>query len=449
MYLVELRPGKEELYRSVDELAAAIRCGDVDVHSRIFHRATSKWISITLHPQFKAIAAAKENEPLPPMPRKQWTFLTSAAEELESPPAGDAAAATPEADPSLDTSGSGNEPTANETGTTLWRRSAAFGFAGLLLILGVQVAFSVPRPEWPRFGVGGTEAKPNQQQPVAAPAAAPQPAAPPASSVVSLAGTAAWGQVGYPLPVDAGAGAPSHAPKQSVAIPAAPVVSSPAIESATGVASDEAASADAAPSDAVAANDAQSVETLIGHYNAAYDEARTRLQTVLPAVQLDQLFAPARLASADGVLALRNNIAGAANFLRAYQRRATEIEQAHQDTFAVLSRQLAWSSKQVLRWYDRSSRKESPAAVALGAELLASADSVLALLAANPTGYHVTDASVTFDRSELAAEYGRLRHQLEGRLASARAVRSEASASALATLLDALGAAHLPVEKAS
>jgi len=42
MYLVELRPGKEELYRTTEELASAIRKGDVDMHSRIYHRATSK-----------------------------------------------------------------------------------------------------------------------------------------------------------------------------------------------------------------------------------------------------------------------------------------------------------------------------------------------------------------------------------------------------------------------
>ena len=63
MYLVELRPGKEELYRTGDELAAAIRSGEVDGHSRIYHRATSKWISITLHPQYKAIVTQKPAHP--------------------------------------------------------------------------------------------------------------------------------------------------------------------------------------------------------------------------------------------------------------------------------------------------------------------------------------------------------------------------------------------------
>ena len=82
MYLVELRPGKEELYRTGEELAAAIRSGDVDVHSRIYHRATSKWISVTLHPHYKAIAAEREPtaHPMPPGDQRQaWTFFNAAS----------------------------------------------------------------------------------------------------------------------------------------------------------------------------------------------------------------------------------------------------------------------------------------------------------------------------------------------------------------------------------
>jgi len=74
MYLVELRPGKEELYRSVGELTAAIGRGDVNSHSRIFHRATATWISITLHPRFKARAAERPSEPTPSLPRNRWTL---------------------------------------------------------------------------------------------------------------------------------------------------------------------------------------------------------------------------------------------------------------------------------------------------------------------------------------------------------------------------------------
>ena len=81
MYLVELRPGKEELYRTGDELAAAIRSGDVDMHSRIYHRATSKWISVTLHPQYKAIISERPSAPqLPPLERATWTFFNDSAD---------------------------------------------------------------------------------------------------------------------------------------------------------------------------------------------------------------------------------------------------------------------------------------------------------------------------------------------------------------------------------
>jgi hypothetical protein len=75
MYLVERRPGKEVLYRSSAELAAAIDSAEVDAQSRIFHRATSTWISITLHPHFRAKAAERPRSELPPLARKNWTFF--------------------------------------------------------------------------------------------------------------------------------------------------------------------------------------------------------------------------------------------------------------------------------------------------------------------------------------------------------------------------------------
>ena len=80
MYLIERRSGREELYRSKAELAAAIDRGEVDSESRIFHRTTSKWISITLHPLYKARMAARPKE-LPPLVKKSWTFLPMEAPE--------------------------------------------------------------------------------------------------------------------------------------------------------------------------------------------------------------------------------------------------------------------------------------------------------------------------------------------------------------------------------
>jgi hypothetical protein len=81
MYLVEQGPGREVLYQSTEELASAIRRGEVNSQSRIYHRTTSTWISITLHPAYRKLAsrasddAASANTLYPPLPMKQWTFL--------------------------------------------------------------------------------------------------------------------------------------------------------------------------------------------------------------------------------------------------------------------------------------------------------------------------------------------------------------------------------------
>jgi hypothetical protein len=56
MFLVELRPGKEELYQSADDLAAAISRAEVDAQARIYHTAAAKWVPITAHPVYRRVA---------------------------------------------------------------------------------------------------------------------------------------------------------------------------------------------------------------------------------------------------------------------------------------------------------------------------------------------------------------------------------------------------------
>lgn len=75
MYLVEIETGREAIYDSVKALGAAIRRGEVGPHARIFHRTSSSWIPITFHPEYRKVAAALANEPLPPLARKHWTFF--------------------------------------------------------------------------------------------------------------------------------------------------------------------------------------------------------------------------------------------------------------------------------------------------------------------------------------------------------------------------------------
>jgi hypothetical protein len=86
MYLVELTSGKEAVYHSVDEFTAAIRRSEVSSQSRIYHRASSRWIPVTLHPQFRKVVAERAAEPLPPLLRTQWTFYRADTAEEEPGP---------------------------------------------------------------------------------------------------------------------------------------------------------------------------------------------------------------------------------------------------------------------------------------------------------------------------------------------------------------------------
>jgi hypothetical protein len=53
MYRIELSPGEETAFRSIEELAVAIRRNVVTAHARIYHNATSKWLPIQFHPHYK------------------------------------------------------------------------------------------------------------------------------------------------------------------------------------------------------------------------------------------------------------------------------------------------------------------------------------------------------------------------------------------------------------
>lgn len=57
MYRIELSPGEETAFRSIEELAVAIRRGVVSSRARIWHNASSKWLPIQFHPHYKVAAS--------------------------------------------------------------------------------------------------------------------------------------------------------------------------------------------------------------------------------------------------------------------------------------------------------------------------------------------------------------------------------------------------------
>jgi hypothetical protein len=411
MYLVELRPGKEELYRTGDDLAAAIRSGEVDGHSRIYHRATSKWISITLHPQYKAIIAEK---PARPSDATDWTYLSAQAETLQG-------GAQPEH--MLDGAPSDSDPEADGgRGDNPWRRPLALGISGLFLLFGIQLAFSGPRPQW-------STARGDEPE---IPGAAVEQAS--SQQVVSLASTSTgWSDE----PADEEPVAPAPAPKAPAVLPKAPRV---AMKLETAVPASKAAEADTKTADP------KTVEGLLADYGKAYEDARSRLGTGMRVARLNQLFAPSRLTPDGGVTDARLGLAGVANFIRVYREQEGSIERMYQDSFTAMSKDLGWSPRVAKRWYSRESGKESAELVALTDRLLAGIDSVLSVLTAEAGAYQVTDDKIHFENAVAARQYGELRRNINAAMDSARIAGGEESAGPMGHLLKAIGKTRLPVE---
>ena len=98
MYLVEIETGREQLYQSAEALGAAIRGGVIGSESKIFHRASSRWISITLHPEYRKVMAAMQ-APLPPLMRSHWTFFGNEIPARAVADESEASASQPKAQP--------------------------------------------------------------------------------------------------------------------------------------------------------------------------------------------------------------------------------------------------------------------------------------------------------------------------------------------------------------
>jgi hypothetical protein len=422
MYLVELRPGKEELYRTGDDLAAAIRSGDVDGHSRIYHRSTSKWISITLHPQYKAIVAQK---PAKPVDRDGWTYLTDQAETLEgsgaeSEDAHDSASQTESK--ASDDAGDGDH------GDSPWRRPATLGISGLFLLFGIQLAFSGPRPSWSaRAAVKSVEA------PVTT-AATDQASS---AQMVSLASTTGWAKEAGSAE-DEMAGAPAPVQKAPAALPKAPRLAAKSLDKSLDMTI--VAGADEGEVDG------KTIEGLLVGYGKAYESARDRLGSGMRVARLNQLFASTRLMPDGGITDTRLGLAGVSNIIRVYREQEGAIEREFQDSFTTLSKDLGWSPKTAKRWYSRDGGKDSPELVSLTGRLLADIDSVLAVLSAEAGAYKLADGKVHFENQTASRQYGELRRSINAVMDSARIAGGEESAGPMGHLLKAIGTTRLPQE---
>jgi hypothetical protein len=420
MYLVELRPGKEELYRTAEELAAAIRSGDVDIHSRIYHRATSKWISVTLHPHYKAIAAERDPSAVPAAPadqRQNWTFFNAASETLRGAE-----------DPSHDSAakqGDGGED------DHPWRRPIALSVTGMLLILGMQLAFFGPRPPWATPKAVAATEQPRPAAPVEASDA-------PASSLVSLASTAwsatndgDWDTAGTETPEVA------PAPKSPALLPQAPSIRMTTLAQVLPGSAKPAASSK---------DDASTLGGFLRRWTSAHDEAQSRLQSGIRVSRLNQLFSPARLTPNGGVTETRMAIAGAANFIRVYRQQREAIDREYQDSFVVMTRENKLSSSEIRRWYAKVTPREVPALATLTSTILTGMDSLLGVLDAQAGAYKIDKNAIRFEDPSAAHAYGELREEISKAVDVAKAAGGADSTGPMVYLLEAIGSSRLPKE---
>lgn len=428
MYLVELRPGKEELYRTGEELAAAIRSGDVDVHSRIYHRATSKWISVTLHPHYKAIAAERDPSASAAQasvePRANWTFFNAASETLEGADGTPADSTPAGGEGSSDGSDDGHP----------WRRPIALSVTGLLLIMGMQLAFFGPRPPW-----AGHRAAAGLSQTTALPASSAQQ---PSQSLVSLASTAWSGSDGGEWDVG-GAGRSSDAESpasDAVAPPALP--EAPAIRiSALALALPGAAKPAAAPKE-----DVSVLGKFLHRWSSAHESVRARMESGMRVARLNQLFSPARLTPNGGVTETRMALAGAANFIRVYRQQREAINREFQDSFVVMTRENKLSSSEIRQWYAKVTPREIPALGTLATTILTGMDSLLGVLDAQAGAYQIEKGTIHFEDPGAAQAYGELRQDITRAVDVAKASGGADSTDPMGYLLEAIGATRLPKE---
>lgn len=87
MYRIELSPGEETAFRSIEELAVAIKRGVVTSRARIWHNASGKWLPIEFHPHYKIAASMQlTTADLVAGPPIKKLELLSLGEQMDPPP---------------------------------------------------------------------------------------------------------------------------------------------------------------------------------------------------------------------------------------------------------------------------------------------------------------------------------------------------------------------------
>jgi hypothetical protein len=178
MYRIELKPGEESVFRTIEELAIGIRNGLITPRARIYHNASQKWLPIEFHPHYKKAldlpVTASSQAPAVAAPSQRPVSPTLVFVEVDEPrpePAGekpsDVHGAVPSPVGELPPI-SYAEAAAPVVGDARRPRAIRFGVVAAVLITGTYVAVSAALP---------SRKHPVQQAPAVQVAEVPAPAA--------------------------------------------------------------------------------------------------------------------------------------------------------------------------------------------------------------------------------------------------------------------------------
>jgi len=507
MYRIELGPNDVSVFRSIEELAAGIRAGVITARARIYHQASDKWLPIEVHPHYRkalelvesgAAPAGEAGAPAPspaasppvaesaagspggvspsPAPRPAKPARESDAPAAPRPTIAGApvialppdlpdefvqeAIDPPSSHPDRASRSPGErtepaEPPASPAQLSprpvvrsrlrlrlsrRARRPVLLVLSGIVLALSTHLGLSsgaqLPHVDLglsglPFAGRGASKAKPaepgaGRRSPAAAgrkaTAAPARPRAAEPAGTPSFGGSSAFATPRYtpPLPeslVPAADRPPEIAPPPPESPVAPPLASGP--------------------------EDALSAAALVARYQAAYAAARADLETGLRTAGFADLFAPAKLATPEGVRLGRLSVGTAAAYVARYRQREGEIERAYADSVRALTLRYGWSGAQRRPWETRRVLQEGPDVAKLAGFLLQSLDSLYGLLAAQEGRYRIADGRITFDDAQAARAYAELRPWLDRR-AHAWADTASGPPTTAARILRAMGSAKLP-----
>jgi hypothetical protein len=151
MYRIELSPGEETVFRSIEELAVAIKRGVVTPHARIFHSASSRWLPIQFHPHYKAalsmpLTQAKLVAGPPVKPLSSLSLEAPTEPEPPSLPPLPASALTAPAEAPAKRKPARSEKSARKSNRRSGkpRRQLRIALVGALMIGGAQWVLSAP-----------------------------------------------------------------------------------------------------------------------------------------------------------------------------------------------------------------------------------------------------------------------------------------------------------------